>query len=161
MKNGSSVNTSWIWQDLFKLARREWNEDQDMRINDNQNILRSMYDGNNNYYPNAVNMRWLDVELYQNAEAVAQVCSVKKVLLDIEFTGKQLCQSLFFNKVAGLQALDLRPATISKKRLRRRLFPCEFCEIFKNTFFIEHLRWLLLKWRQVLYWNSHSVLASF
>ena len=132
-----------------------------MRINDNQNILRSMYDGNNNCYPNAVNMRWLDVELYQNAEAVAQVCSVKKVLLNIEFTGKQLCQSLFFNKVNGLQALDLRPATLSKKRLRHRLFPCEFCEIFKNTFFIEHLRWLLLKWRQVLYWNSHSVLASF
>ena len=24
------------------------------------------------------------------------------------------------------------------------MFSCEFCEIFKNTFFIEHLRWLLL-----------------
>ena len=29
-----------------------------------------------------------------------------------KFTGKHLCQSLFFNKVAGL-----RPATLSKKRL--------------------------------------------
>ena len=25
-----------------------------------------------------------------------------------------------------------------------QVFPCEFCEIFKNTFFTEHLRWLLL-----------------
>ena len=25
------------------------------------------------------------------------------------------------------------------------MFPCEFCEIFKSTFFIEHLRWLLRK----------------
>ena len=24
------------------------------------------------------------------------------------------------------------------------MFSCEFFEIFKNTFFIEHLRWLLL-----------------
>ena len=24
------------------------------------------------------------------------------------------------------------------------MFSCEFCEIFKNTFFIDHLRWLLL-----------------
>ena len=29
-----------------------------------------------------------------------------------KFTGKHLCQSLFFNKVAGL-----RPATVLKKRL--------------------------------------------
>ena len=39
-----------------------------------------------------------------------------------KFTGKYLCQSLFFNKVAGLA-----------------LFSCQFCEISKNTFFIEHL----------------------
>ena len=24
------------------------------------------------------------------------------------------------------------------------VFSCQFCEIFKNTFFIEHLQWLLL-----------------
>ena len=36
-------------------------------------------------------------------EAVAQTCSVKKVFLRnfAKFTGKHLCQSLFFNKVAG------------------------------------------------------------
>ena len=36
-------------------------------------------------------------------EAVAQRCSVRKGVLRnfTKFTGKHLCQSLFFNKVAG------------------------------------------------------------
>ena len=43
-------------------------------------------------------------------------CSIKKYVLKIfeKFTGKHLCQSLFFNKVAG--------------------------EIFQNTFFTEYLQ---------------------
>ena len=32
-----------------------------------------------------------------------------------------------------------------KKWALAQVFSCEFCEIFKNTFFIEHLCWLLLK----------------
>ena len=31
-----------------------------------------------------------------------------------------------------------------KKENMARVFPCEFCEISENTFYIEHLRWLLL-----------------
>ena len=54
-----------------------------------------------------------------------------------KFTGKHLCQSLFFNKVA-----DLRPATLLKKdsgnfikkKTLTQVFPCEFCDISKNTF---------------------------
>ena len=38
-----------------------------------------------------------------------------------KFTGKRLCWSLFFNKVAGL-----RPPTSLKKRLNTGVF-CEFC----------------------------------
>ena len=47
--------------------------------------------------------------------------SLKKGVLAnfAKLKAKHLCQSLFFNKVAG-------------------------CETFKNIFFIEHLRWLLL-----------------
>ena len=43
-----------------------------------------------------------------------QKCSMKKGVLRnfTKFTGKHLCRSLFFNKVAGL-----RPATLLKKRL--------------------------------------------
>ena len=29
-----------------------------------------------------------------------------------------------------------------KKETLTQVFPCEFCDIFKNTFFIEYLRWL-------------------
>ena len=46
-----------------------------------------------------------------------------------KFTGKHLCQSLFFNKVAGL-----RPATSLKKRLWHRFFPVDFCKIYNNNF---------------------------
>ena len=49
-----------------------------------------------------------------------------------KFTGK-LYQSLILNKVSGL-----RPATLLKKRLWHSYF-LSICEIFKNTFFIEHL----------------------
>ena len=74
-------------------------------------------------------------------------CSVTKDVRKnfAKFTGKPLCQSLFFNKVA-----DLRLETLLKKRLRHRCFPevcnfikketpaqglsSEFCEISNNTF---------------------------
>ena len=63
-------------------------------------------------------------------------CSVRKGVLKnfAKFTGKHLCQSLFFNKVAGL-----RLAILLKKRLWHRCLPLNFCKVSKNTF-IEHLR---------------------
>ena len=63
-----------------------------------------------------------------------------------KFTGKHLCQSLFFNKVAGL-----RPKTcnIIKKETLARVFSCEFCKISENTFFTEHL------------WTTASFLFNF
>ena len=49
-----------------------------------------------------------------NSEAVAQRCSVEKSVLKnfSKFTGKHMCQSIFFNKVASLS-----PATLLKKSL--------------------------------------------
>ena len=44
-----------------------------------------------------------------------------------KLTGKQLCQSLFFNKVDGL-----RPATLLKKRLRHRWFPVNFAKFLEQ-----------------------------
>ena len=43
----------------------------------------------------------------QYSEAVFQRCSMKKDVLGnfTKFTGKHLCQSLFFSKVAGLKFL--------------------------------------------------------
>ena len=54
----------------------------------------------------------------------------KKGLKDFtKFTGKHLCQSPFFNKVAGL-----RPATLLKKRLWQRYFPVNFAKFLRTTF---------------------------
>ena len=57
-----------------------------------------------------------------------------------KFTGKHLCQILFFNKVAGF-----RPSTLSKKRLWHWCFPANFAKFLRTPSFTEHLRWLLLK----------------
>ena len=59
-------------------------------------------------------------------------CSLKSGVLKnfAKFTRKHLCQILFFDKVAGSGC---------KKRLWHRCFSCEFCKIFKHTFFTEHL----------------------
>ena len=72
-----------------------------------------------------------------------QRCSIKKGVLKnfAKFTGKHVCQSPLFNQVAGL-----RPATLQKERLWHRCFFCELCEIFKNTFFTEHLWTTLVLW---------------
>ena len=56
-----------------------------------------------------------------------------------KFIGKHLCQSLFFNKVAGLG-----PATLLKKRLWYRCFPLNIAKFLKTPFLTKHLRWLLL-----------------
>ena len=49
-----------------------------------------------------------------------------------KFTRKHLCQSLFFE----------RPETCNfiEKESLTQVFSCEFWEIFKNTYFEEHLR---------------------
>ena len=45
-----------------------------------------------------------------------------------KFTGKYLCQSLFFNKVTGLSL------QLFKKETLAQVFFCESCEILENTF---------------------------
>ena len=54
-----------------------------------------------------------------SSEAVVWRCSVKKVFLKVSQNSQE-------------------NETLSQ------LFSCEFCEIFRHTFFIEHPRWLLL-----------------
>ena len=63
-----------------------------------------------------------------------QECSVKKGVLRnfAKFTGKRLCQSLVFNKVAGA-------CSFIKEETLVQVFSCKFCEIGKNTFFTEHI----------------------
>ena len=74
-------------------------------------------------------------QLYQkkstNSRSSQRRCSVRKGALRNfgKFTGKHLCQSLFFNKVAGL-----RSATLLKKRLWHRCFPVNFPKFLRRTF---------------------------
>ena len=48
-----------------------------------------------------------------------------------KFTGKHLCQTLFFNTVAGLP----KSCNLIKKETLVQVFSCESCEISKDTFF--------------------------
>ena len=71
----------------------------------------------------------------------AEVFCNKVVLRNFtKFTGKHLCQSLFFNKVAGL-----RLATLLKERLWYSCFPVSFVKFLRTLFLTEHLWWLLIK----------------
>ena len=76
-----------------------------------------------------------------------QRCSFRKVVLRnfAKFTGKHLCQSFFFNKVAGLL----------EKKLWHRCLPLNFAKFLRTSlsqntsgrllpFFIEHIQWLFL-----------------
>ena len=83
-----------------------------------------------------------------------QRCSIKKDVLTnfTKFTGKHLCQSLFFNKVAGL-----RPAFLLKKRLWLRCFPMNSVK-FLRTPFLQYTSGRLLL--QVLKMGSFWVLAT-
>ena len=66
----------------------------------------------------------------RNRSSRPEVFHKKGVLRNFaKCTGKQLCQSLFFNKVA-----DLRPATVLKKRLWHRRFPVNFAKFLRAPF---------------------------
>ena len=72
--------------------------------------------------------------LIKRVRSSHQRCFAKIGLLRnfTKFTGKYLCQSLFFNKVA-------LACNFIEKETPAQVFSCEFCEISKNTFFAEHL----------------------
>ena len=75
-----------------------------------------------------------------------------------KFTEKHLCQSLFFNKVAGL-----RPATLLKKRLWHRCFPVDFMK-FLRIYFLQNTsgRLLLSVWIFCSHkFRSHVVFLKF
>ena len=72
-------------------------------------------------------------ELYGTARlrSSRQEVFCKKGVLEnfAKFIGKQLCQSLFFNKVAGL-----RSAFLLRKRLWHRCFPVNFAKFLRTPF---------------------------
>ena len=69
--------------------------------------------------------------LLEYSEAVAWGCSIRKVFLKIwQISQEKACVPVFF--LIKLQALG---TTLLKKENQVQVFSCEFCEIFKNTFF--------------------------
>ena len=73
------------------------------------------------------------IEMYQ--KQLSEAFHKKNVpRIFTKFTGKHLCKSLFFNKVA-----DLRPETLLKKRLWQRYFPVNFEKFLRTPFLTEHL----------------------
>ena len=68
------------------------------------------------------NMQYMKKSFVSDRSSRPKVFCKKGVLRNFtKFTGKHLCQSLFFKKVAGL-----RPATLLKKRLWHSWFPVNF-----------------------------------
>ena len=97
------------------------------------------------------------VKIILPSETGVQKCSVKKVFLEIskKITGKHLCQSLSFKKIAGL-----RSATLLRKRPWHRCFPVNFVKFLRTPFFIEHLWWLLLYHDLTNFWWLFDVKIS-
>ena len=73
-------------------------------------------------------------------EGVTQRCSVKKVFLEIS----QNSQENTCARVSFLMKLQVEACNFIKNETLAQVFSCELCEISKNNFLIEHLRWLLL-----------------
>ena len=99
----------------------------------NSNLTRLVWLKRDWHFQN-ISDEWARPLLLYNFQKQLPEVFCKKVVLKnfAKFTRKHLCQSLFF-----------WPATLLKKTMAQVLW-CEFCKSFKNTFFTEHLRWLLL-----------------
>ena len=89
---------------------------------------------------------WFWFWFWLTSEAVARRCSRKKVFLEISQNSQEnSCASVSF--LIKLQALGLGDSGIG-------VF-LWFCEISKNTFFTEHLRWLLLPFK--FFWQTKAI----
>ena len=81
-------------------------------------------------------------------------CSIKKVFLKISQNSQE-------NAGEASILIKLPEVFIKKETLRQVLF-CKFCDIFKNTFFIEHLRVTASDIRmQVIFANCNNKLYIF
>ena len=72
------------------------------------------------------NKKAINVVIFRSSRP--EVFCKKDVLRNLaKVTGKHLCLSFFFNKVAG-------PSNFMKKETLAQVFSSEFCEISKNSF---------------------------
>ena len=99
-----------------------------LRVPTNLNFLKNL---NQLGYLGRENLEKLgNIEIGRSRSSRQEVFFKKGILRNFaKFTGKRLCQSLFFDKVAGL-----RPANLFLKKTLAQVFSREFCEI-SNTYF--------------------------
>ena len=93
----------------------------------------------------------LELEILRNSSAIFsgshRRCSVK-ILFSKEFVilkGKHLCGGIFFIKVAGLQA-----SNCFKKGVSTQIFSYEYQEIYKSTYFEEHLQTIIFAFLEIV-----------
>ena len=72
-------------------------------------------------------------------EAAVRIGSLKKMFLKIS-QNSQENTFIGFSFLIKLQACRLAGCNFIKKETPIQAFSCEFCEIFRNTFFTEHLQ---------------------
>ena len=70
-------------------------------------------------------------------------------------------KKVFSNNLQNSQEIHrLQACNFTRKETPTQVFSCEFCEIFKNIFFMEHLQWLLLNLRilnfKIVYISKHD-----
>ena len=68
------------------------------------------------------------------------MCILKNLCIICNVHWKTPVLESLFNNFASLNGLKL----YWKETLTQQVFSCEYCEIFRKSFFIEHLRWLRL-----------------
>ena len=79
-------------------------------------------------------------ETRPNLEAATRVVLQENVFLEIS----QNSQENTCARVSFLMKLQVEACNFIKNETLAQVFSCELCEISKNNFLIEHLRWLLL-----------------
>ena len=84
------------------------------------------------------------------SEAAVRRRSSKKMLLKISQCSQKtpVFESLF-NKAGALKA-----CIFIKKEIPTQVFSCEYCEIFKNSFLVEHFLFIILLRDDRILWTS-------
>ena len=85
-------------------------------------------------------------EFSRHVHILVMFSIVKVIVLGSHIKQMSLCEHIKIRssqqrcsvRKGVLTELSLRPSTLLKKTLTK-VFSCEFCEIYKNTFFTEHL----------------------
>ena len=69
----------------------------------------------------------------------------KVVFLDKEYSSKVFGKPLAVPDFSKVAVVEVFYKKVVLENFANHTFFYKFCEIFKNSFFIEYLRWLLLK----------------